>query len=65
MDRAAAAGFGIMHTDEKRKIIEFVEKPKDPQVLDGLRILPTSSDRLASPMPTSIRPPWAFMCSTA
>ena len=38
VNRAAAAGFGIMHTDEKRKIIEFVEKPKDPQVLDGLRI---------------------------
>jgi len=38
VNRAAAPGFGIMHTDEKRKIIEFVEKPKDPQVLDGLRI---------------------------
>ncbi|HEY5777135.1 MAG TPA: glucose-1-phosphate adenylyltransferase [Terrimicrobiaceae bacterium] len=38
VNRAAASGFGIMHTDEKRKIIEFVEKPKDPQVLDGLRI---------------------------
>ena len=38
VNRAAAPGFGIMHTDEKLKIIEFVEKPKDPQVLDGLRI---------------------------
>jgi glucose-1-phosphate adenylyltransferase len=38
VNRVAASGFGIMHTDEKRKIIEFVEKPKDPQVLDGLRI---------------------------
>jgi glucose-1-phosphate adenylyltransferase len=38
VDRKAATGFGIMHTDEKRRIIEFVEKPKDPQVLDGLRI---------------------------
>ena len=27
-----------MHTDDRRKIIEFVEKPKDPQVLDSLRI---------------------------
>ena len=27
-----------MHTDEKRKIVEFVEKPKDPKVLDSLRI---------------------------
>ncbi len=31
-------GFGIMHTDEARRIIEFVEKPKEPAVLDGLRI---------------------------
>ncbi len=38
VNRAAAPGFGIMHTDDKRRIIEFVEKPKDPQVLDGLRI---------------------------
>src|SRR6476659_1614215 len=38
VDRKAATGFGIMHTDEKRRIIEFVEKPKDPQVLDALRI---------------------------
>ena len=30
VDRTAAMGFGIMHTDENRRIIEFVEKPKDP-----------------------------------
>jgi glucose-1-phosphate adenylyltransferase len=40
VNRAAAPGFGIMHTDEKRRIIEFVEKPKDPQVLNSLRIPP-------------------------
>jgi glucose-1-phosphate adenylyltransferase len=38
VNRAAATGFGIMHTDEKRRIVEFVEKPKDPHVLDSLRI---------------------------
>lgn len=38
VDRSAATGFGIMHTDDSRKIIEFVEKPKDPKILDGLRI---------------------------
>jgi glucose-1-phosphate adenylyltransferase len=38
VDRKAAMGFGIMHTDENRKIVEFVEKPKDPKVLDGLRV---------------------------
>ena len=38
VERNAATGFGIMHTDETRRITEFVEKPKDPQVLDSLRI---------------------------
>ena len=38
VNRTAATGFGIMHTDDKRKIIEFVEKPKDPEVLNSLRI---------------------------
>ena len=38
VDRTAAMGFGIMHTDEKRRIIEFVEKPKDPNVLNSLRV---------------------------
>ncbi len=36
--RKDAEGFGIMHTDAERKIIRFVEKPKDPKVLDSLRI---------------------------
>ena len=38
VDRTAAMGFGIMHTDENRRIIEFVEKPKDPNVLNSLRV---------------------------
>jgi len=38
VNRTSAPGFGIMHTDDRRKIIEFVEKPKDPEVLNGLRI---------------------------
>ena len=38
VDRTGAMGFGIMHTDEKRRIVEFVEKPKDPKVLNSLRI---------------------------
>lgn len=36
--RQDATGFGIMHTDAERKIIEFVEKPKDPALLDKLKI---------------------------
>ena len=38
VDRTAAMGWGIMHTDEKRRIVEFVENPKDPAVLNSLRI---------------------------
>jgi glucose-1-phosphate adenylyltransferase len=36
--RQDATSFGIMHTDAERKITRFVEKPKDPAVLDSLRI---------------------------
>jgi len=36
--RHDAPGFGIMHTDAGRTITRFVEKPKDPAVLDSLRI---------------------------
>jgi glucose-1-phosphate adenylyltransferase len=49
VNRAAASGFGIMHTDEKRRIIEFVEKPKDPQVLDDLRIPPDLLQSIGHP----------------
>ena len=38
VSRTDAQEFGIMHTDAARKIIEFVEKPKDAAVLDKLRI---------------------------
>jgi glucose-1-phosphate adenylyltransferase len=35
--RNEASSFGIMHVDEKSQIIEFAEKPSDPEVLDSLR----------------------------
>src|SRR5262245_8918476 len=35
--REAASGFGIMKLDESGRVIEFVEKPKDPLVLDQFR----------------------------
>ena len=38
--RSDATGFGIMHTDAQRRIIQFEEKPKDPALLDSLRIPP-------------------------
>lgn len=36
--REAATAFGIMHTDAQRKIVRFEEKPKDPALLDELKI---------------------------
>ncbi len=36
--RADVPAFGILHTDSERKIIEFVEKPKDPAIIDTLCI---------------------------
>jgi glucose-1-phosphate adenylyltransferase len=38
VDRTAASSFGIMHTDANRRIFRFEEKPKDPVVLDELKI---------------------------
>jgi glucose-1-phosphate adenylyltransferase len=35
--RNEASSFGIMHVDEKSQIIEFAEKPSDPEALDSLR----------------------------
>ena len=49
VSRKDAEGFGIMHTDAARKITEFVEKPKDPTVLDGLRIPPVLLAELGQP----------------
>jgi glucose-1-phosphate adenylyltransferase len=40
VDRAAASGFGIMHSDANRRIYRFEEKPKDPKLLEELRIPP-------------------------
>jgi glucose-1-phosphate adenylyltransferase len=38
VERHAAEGFGIMQTDSSRRITRFVEKPKDPALLESLRI---------------------------
>jgi glucose-1-phosphate adenylyltransferase len=40
VSRNDAPGFGIMHTDQARRIIRFEEKPKDPMLLNELRIPP-------------------------
>ena len=49
VDRQAASGFGIMHSDAKRRIFRFEEKPKDPKLLDELRIPPDLLTELGRP----------------
>ena len=36
--REAATDFGIMHSDANKQITRFVEKPKDPALLDELKV---------------------------
>jgi glucose-1-phosphate adenylyltransferase len=59
VNRHDAQGFGIMQTDEHKRITRFVEKPTDPAVLDSLRIpsalgaelgLPPDADRYQASM---------------
>lgn len=44
--RSQAQGLGIMQIAEDRRIQRFVEKPKDPAVLDSLRLQPDWYERL-------------------
>jgi glucose-1-phosphate adenylyltransferase len=44
--REAAPGLGIMQIDADRRITRFVEKPKEPAVLDSLRLHPEWYGRL-------------------
>lgn len=38
MPKDAAGSLGIMQIDSNRQIVRFVEKPKDPEVLDSLKL---------------------------
>lgn len=49
VNRDAVPGFGIMHTDEDRRIIRFVEKPKDPAVIETLKIPPHLLETIGHP----------------
>jgi glucose-1-phosphate adenylyltransferase len=49
VDRAAASGFGIMHSDANRRIYRFEEKPKDLKLLEELRIPPDLLKDLGRP----------------
>ena len=35
LPRREASGFGVMHVDDRDRIISFVEKPKDPPAISG------------------------------
>jgi len=35
VDRMEARAFGVMHVDEERRIVDFVEKPADPPAMPG------------------------------
>ncbi len=45
VQRAQVADFGIMQSDSDRRVVRFVEKPKEEALLEGLRLTP---DLLAS-----------------
>src|SRR5882757_2544431 len=47
--REAATSFGIMHTDAKRRVVRFEEKPKTPELLDALTIPPALLKELGQP----------------
>jgi glucose-1-phosphate adenylyltransferase len=44
--RSQAQGLGIMQINEEKRIVRFVEKPKEPAVLDSLKLNPESYSRL-------------------
>jgi glucose-1-phosphate adenylyltransferase len=49
VDRQAASSFGVMHSDARRRIFRFEEKPKDAKILDELRIPPELLTELGRP----------------
>ena len=49
MPRHAASSLGIMQMAEDNRIVRFVEKPRDPALLDSLRLDPAWHQRLGIP----------------
>jgi len=54
VDRPAASGLGILQSDAERHIFRFEEKPKDPKLLDELRIPPNLLKELGRPADTEL-----------
>lgn len=51
VSRAEAPGFGILHLDRSGRIVNFVEKPKEPELLDRLALDEHSQEALGFPAP--------------
>jgi glucose-1-phosphate adenylyltransferase len=49
VNREAATAFGIMETDEKHRITNFVEKPSEPAILAALQMKPALLRELGEP----------------
>ena len=49
VQRASASSLGIMQVSPKQRIVRFVEKPKDPKVLDDLKVDEALQQRLNLP----------------
>lgn len=47
--KSEASAFGVMKIDEHGRIIDFIEKPKDPEVLDDLVVPRSTLERLGFP----------------
>lgn len=44
-----AKGLGLMRINDKLEITEFVEKPKDPKIIDGLRVNESVLSKMCEP----------------
>lgn len=60
IDRQWVSGMGLVNVDPQARIVEFVEKPSDPQVIDDLAL--THSELQALPRDETISPEYqAFL----
>lgn len=46
VDRATAPDMGLLHVDDQMKVVQFIEKPKDPEILDSMRTSPEALERI-------------------
>jgi glucose-1-phosphate adenylyltransferase len=49
VDAAVAPDLGLMRMDSDRRIVEFVEKPQDPDVIDRMKVSSTTAETTSAP----------------